>query len=94
MPADTLSSVSRRRLKAGCSQDWLPHNLGGMVSRIKKYAALGTPACRVGTHADAYFRHCRHECLRHIVCPRTGIRQKLWGRLATCGGLVTRRNPL
>src|ERR1017187_7622228 len=32
------------RLKAGCSQDWLPHNLGGMVSRIKKYAALALPA--------------------------------------------------
>jgi hypothetical protein len=29
------------RLKAGCSQDWLPRNLGGMVSRIKKYAVLG-----------------------------------------------------
>ena len=27
------------RLKAGCSQDWLPHNLGGMVFGIKKYAA-------------------------------------------------------
>src|ERR1022692_1631999 len=25
LPADTLSSVSRRRLKAGGSQDWLPH---------------------------------------------------------------------
>src|ERR1039458_6554307 len=32
------------RLKAGCSQDWLPHNLGRMVSRIKKYAALGKSA--------------------------------------------------
>ena len=27
------SSCRSRRLKAGCSQDWLPHNLGGMVSR-------------------------------------------------------------
>ena len=35
------SSRGKGRLKAGCSQDWLPHNLGGMVSRIKKYAALG-----------------------------------------------------
>jgi hypothetical protein len=25
---------------------------------------------------------------------RIGIRQKLWGRLATCGGLLTRRKPL
>src|ERR1035441_5437940 len=29
LPADTLSSVSRRRLKAGGSQDWLPHNSTG-----------------------------------------------------------------
>jgi hypothetical protein len=29
----------------------------------------------------------------HLVFPRMGIRQKLWGRLATCGGLATRRNP-
>jgi hypothetical protein len=28
------------RLKAGCSQDWLPHNSGRMVARIKKYVAL------------------------------------------------------
>jgi hypothetical protein len=34
-------SRGKGRLKAGCSQDWLPHNLGGMVSVIKKYAALG-----------------------------------------------------
>jgi hypothetical protein len=33
-------SREKGRLKAGCSQDWLPHNLGGMVSRIKKYAAV------------------------------------------------------
>jgi hypothetical protein len=33
------------RLKAGCSQDWLTHNLGGMASRIKKYAVLGRSAC-------------------------------------------------
>ena len=32
-------ALRKGRLKAGCSQDWLPHNLGGMVSRIKKYAA-------------------------------------------------------
>ena len=30
----------------------------------------------------------------HLVFVRTGIRQKLWGRLATCGGLLTRRKPL
>ena len=30
----------------------------------------------------------------HIVFVRIGIRQKLWGRLATCGGLLTRRKPL
>src|ERR1022692_2969230 len=35
------SSRGKGRLKAGCSQDWLPHNLGGIVSRIKKCAALG-----------------------------------------------------
>jgi hypothetical protein len=33
-------SPDKGRLKAGCSQDWLPHNLGGMVSRIKNYVAL------------------------------------------------------
>jgi hypothetical protein len=33
-------SWGKGRLKAGCSQDWLPHKSGGMVSRIKKYAAL------------------------------------------------------
>ena len=38
-------SWGKGRLKAGCSQDWLPHKSGGMVSRIKKYAALGTSAC-------------------------------------------------
>jgi hypothetical protein len=49
-----VSELSRDkgRLKAGCSQDWLPHSLGGMVSRIKKYVALGTPACRVETRLD------------------------------------------
>jgi hypothetical protein len=25
---------------------------------------------------------------------RMGIRQNSWGRLATCGGLLTRRKPL
>jgi hypothetical protein len=25
LPADALSSASKRRLKAGGSQDWLPH---------------------------------------------------------------------
>ena len=33
-------SRGKGRLKAGRSQYWLTHNLGGMVSRIKKYAAL------------------------------------------------------
>src|ERR1019366_9417649 len=31
LPADTLSSVSRRRLKAGGSQDWLPHGRLGIA---------------------------------------------------------------
>jgi hypothetical protein len=39
-------SGAKAWLKAGCSQDWLPHNLGGMVSRIKKYAALGASCLR------------------------------------------------
>jgi hypothetical protein len=34
-------SLGKGRLKAGCSQDWLPHHLGEMVARIKKYLALG-----------------------------------------------------
>jgi hypothetical protein len=33
-------SQDKGRLKAGCSQDWLPHNLNGIVFGIKKYAAL------------------------------------------------------
>jgi hypothetical protein len=40
---------------------------------------------RTGWQAEA-------QC--HLVFERTGIRQKLWGRLATCGGLLTRRKPL
>src|ERR1035441_4230343 len=31
----------KNRLKAGCSQDWLPHYLGGIFSTIKNCAALG-----------------------------------------------------
>ena len=38
----------RRRLKAGCSQDWLPHDLCRIVTRIKKYVALGKSACATG----------------------------------------------
>ena len=30
----------------------------------------------------------------HILFSEPGIRQELWGRLATCGGLVTRPNRL
>jgi hypothetical protein len=30
----------------------------------------------------------------HILFPEPGIRQERWGRLETCGGLVTRPNRL
>jgi hypothetical protein len=46
-------SRGKGRLKAGCSQDWLPHDLGEMVSSIKKYAAL-----------DEVITAC---CLRHEI---------------------------
>ena len=35
-------SRGKGRLKAGCSQDWLPHKLGGIISGIKEYVASGT----------------------------------------------------
>jgi hypothetical protein len=56
-------SQGKGRLKAGCSQDWLPHKLGGMASRIKKYAALGTSAC--ATSADDL-------CTHKLSAPRQG----------------------
>ena len=42
----------RRRLKAGGSQDWLPHDLCRMVARIKKYVALGESAGPTGARAS------------------------------------------
>src|SRR5450631_721707 len=46
-------SRGKGRLKAGCSQDWLPYNLGGMVSRIEKYAALDSQSASVPMSRDA-----------------------------------------
>jgi hypothetical protein len=58
-------SRGKGRLKAGCSQDWLPHNLGGMVSKIKQHVALGWQHCAAAgclryPHAfDESLAHCR-----------------------------------
>ena len=32
----------------------------------------------------------KQECPMYIAFPSVGIRQKLWGRLSACGGLLTR----
>jgi hypothetical protein len=52
------SSPRERRLKTGCSQDWMPHNLCG-ISVLGKLSGIGLSACLFAACLDpGYSRDC------------------------------------